>query len=384
MDVVRKYTNRIGRHNVTNETLIFRSDFHKCRKIIRAITARILLIAHAIFAIWLVTRVNPNYFGFYAACGIIFFIETVTILYYRYGCEWERVCTCFICYLGIVVPVLWLLRLDQISKSINKDLNNGTVKDNSTVELYTQDDSKSEYLNDLLSIPAATRKSIVKKVFENAASYVEQSMMFFIIICRWLLPRGRIDRNTISQLLIMYSATSADILDFSDIINQEPIQNSSFAKYIVLGVWSWSLIQFIVVITTSFVFRKRQGQHDAGNKASVEKSENRSEKLSILMIFFMQDGPFLATRIYVVFWLRAFDDQIIFFSLKNVLTIILAMYRLLVLNGCVSKEGNDLLRKSEIARSLESLDDIDAAEVAYHSKKFNKKNKKQKAKESRY
>lgn len=225
---------------------------------------------------------------------------------------------------------------------------------------------------------------IGKALRENRASYLEQAMMFLIIICRWLLPRGRINRNTISQLLIMYSAISADILDFSEIMDQDQIKQDDTFKYVVLGVWTWSLVQFIVVITTAFHFRKRQDP-TSGNDKAFKDSEDASEKLSILMIFFMQDGPFLVTRIYAIFWLGAFDYQIIFFSLKNLLTIILGLYRLLVLYGCVTKEGNDLLRKSEIARSMESLDELDSVSTVNECKKPKKKGKKKKkSKESQY
>ena len=62
-------------------------------------------------------------------------------------------------------------------------------------------------------------------------------MMILIIICRWLLPRGRIDRNSLSQLLIMYSAISADMLDFTDMITIPSVMENGSLKYIILIVW---------------------------------------------------------------------------------------------------------------------------------------------------
>lgn len=201
-------------------------------------------------------------------------------------------------------------------------------------------------------------------------------MMFLIIICRWTLPRGRIDRNSLSQLLIMYSAISADILDFSEIFNKDKIKHSGFFKYALLGVWSWSLVQFILVITTSFTFRRQQRQSGSSG------SQDRSEIFSILMVFFMQDGPFLVARCYAILQLHIFEYLIIFFSLKNILTLVLGLYRLLVLCNCISREGNDLLRKSEIARSMESLDDFDTASIV--PKKKGKKNKSKDKDKTRY
>lgn len=215
-------------------------------------------------------------------------------------------------------------------------------------------------------------------------SLMEQLMMFLVILCRWFLPRGRIDRNSLSQLLIMYSAISADILDFSEIFNQEKIKTSGSFKYVVLGVWSWSLVQFTIVITTSFHFRRHQ-QHQQRESTvqqiAAETKEDRSEILSIMLALFMQDGPFLLVRCYSIKVLHVIDYLIIFFSLKNFLTLILGLYRLLVLCGCIGKEGDDLLRKSEIARSMEILDDIDLDTVAVLSQKKGKQKRKHKIKE---
>ena len=191
-------------------------------------------------------------------------------------------------------------------------------------------------------------------------------MMFLVILCRWLLPRGRIDRNSLSQLLIMYSAISADILDFSEIFNKDQIKHSGSFRYVVLAVWSWSLVQFVVVITTSFAIKR----HD---RNVMSRSGDRSEILSVMMVIFMQDGPFLGVRCYAIFNVGIFEYLIIFFSLKNVLTLILGFYRLLVLCDCISVEGNDLLRKSEIARSMDSLDDLEMQED--FSRKKGKKSK---------
>lgn len=79
----------------------------------------------------------------------------------------------------------------------------------------------------------------LKSLFEGEelTSLLEQGMMILLILCRWLLPRGRIDRHSLSQLLIMYSAISADILDFSDVIGNSRVLAHKSLTYIVLTVW---------------------------------------------------------------------------------------------------------------------------------------------------
>ena len=124
--------------------------------------------------------------------------------------------------------------------------------------------------------------------------------------------------------------------------------------FIGLGVWSWSMVQFMLVVTTAFNFRRKPSLQD--NSAVNEDSWDKSEAVSILMVFFMQDGPFLIVRLYAILYIRMTDYYtIFFFSLKNMLTLILGLYRLMVLWHCVSREGNDLLSMEEIAKSKESL-----------------------------
>lgn len=131
---------------------------------------------------------------------------------------------------------------------------------------------------------------------------------------------------------------------------------------------SLSLVQFIVVITTAFTFRRSQRRQHRNENSETTDADDKSEILSILMVFFLQDGPFLVTRCYALS-LHVTDYKIVFFTLKNFITLVFGLYRLLVLCGCIGIEGNDLLRKSEVARSMESLDDLSL----YDKKKSKKK-----------
>ncbi|KAH3727511.1 hypothetical protein DPMN_053450 [Dreissena polymorpha] len=243
-----------------------------------------------------------------------------------------------------MIPVLWLLRLNDMQTTLINSSNNISSSNNNTLSSLMGNTKFASLLSG-----------------QNLTSLLEQSMMILIIICRWMLPRGRIDRNSMSQLLIMYSAIGADILDFSDTFDRIEVARNKNLAIVVLAVWSWSLLQFTVVITTAFTFRRRRGRETepgGGGTHSANSREDISETLSIMMVLLMQDGPFLVTRGYMISK-GVFNYMIMFFSLKNALTLILGLYRLCVLYGCVTREGNDLLRKSEIARSLDSLDDID-------------------------
>lgn len=351
------------------DSLIFRSDFHKYRKVFRALFARLLLMAHCCFSVYLVAKIDTRYYGIYAPYLFFFLVETAAILYFRWGCEWKRVCTCFCVYLFTMIPVLWILRLHEIDQS--KTGGNATQVNQS---LPLQAGAKDNPIFDALVSDEKEASTFANYFKKAASSLLEQWMMILIILCRWFLPRGRIDRNSLTQLLIMYSGISADILDFSEIFDEKEITSSGGFRFVVLGVWSWSLMQFIPVITTSFHFRRHQTSSRQNNRDT--ETDDNSEVLSILMVLFMQDGPFLLIRIYSVFVLRVFDYLIVFFALKNFITVSLGCYRALILCGCCSKEGDDLLRKSEIARSMESLDAISFSSMQTSNSKKKNSNKK--------
>ena len=171
-------------------------------------------------------------------------------------------------------------------------------------------------------------------------------MMFVIIVVRWLLPRGLLDRNSLSLLLIMYCAIGADVLDFSKIFDKIPKDADSNYRYIVLGVWSLSLLQFILVLTSTFKDNKQTetvAHLDPDTQRFFEDTENELELVSLLMSILLQDGPFVVIRFYTIFSVGVNDYLIIFFALKNIMTLILGLFRILVLCGFIAKDGNDIL-----------------------------------------
>ena len=68
-----------------------------------------------------------------------------------------------------------------------------------------------------------------------------------------MLPRGGISREQLSQLLLVFIGTGADILEFvSETIEEgDPSQCSAILHYMIWTVWAWSLMQFNFVLTAS-------------------------------------------------------------------------------------------------------------------------------------
>lgn len=83
----------------------------------------------------------------------------------------------------------------------------------------------------------------------------EQALVLILVIGRWLLPNGEITRDQLSQLLLIYIGTGADIMEFTGIIKEDAIrttntqmlQNKRFVNAVFL-FWSVSLFQFSLTI----------------------------------------------------------------------------------------------------------------------------------------
>ena len=74
------------------ERPVFRSTFHKYRKIFRAIFARTILSAHSALAIYHTVQVKEGerYYWLFSWMLPMTVLETGVILYFRQGCEWKK------------------------------------------------------------------------------------------------------------------------------------------------------------------------------------------------------------------------------------------------------------------------------------------------------
>ena len=110
---------------------------------------------------------------------------------------------------------------------------------------------------------------------------IEQCLMLFLIIGRWMLP-SEMSRDELAQLLLCYIGVAADIIEFFDSFKvtnrileicptyfeskqlqenllfddndtfQDPkVNTNKFLCLVVLSIWSWSLLQFTFIISAS-------------------------------------------------------------------------------------------------------------------------------------
>ncbi|GLD51941.1 transmembrane protein 26, partial [Lates japonicus] len=74
---------------------------------------------------------------------------------------------------------------------------------------------------------------------------LHQVLLILLIVGKWLLPLGGgVTRDELSQLLLIFVGTAADILEFTSETLSDVKENSPELVYIILAVWTWSMLQF--------------------------------------------------------------------------------------------------------------------------------------------
>ena len=52
---------------------------------------------------------------------------------------------------------------------------------------------------------------------------LEQFLLLMLIVGRWMLPKGSLSHDQLSQLLLVYVGTAADIVEFYEAFNEEAV-----------------------------------------------------------------------------------------------------------------------------------------------------------------
>lgn len=102
---------------------------------------------------------------------------------------------------------------------------------------------------------------IKKNDIKTWITLIEQFLMLILIVGRWMLPKGDLTRDQLSQLLLVYIGTAADIIEFFESYKVGDTVNETILVYLTLGIWSWSLMQFTIVLSATRARRSRGGSH---------------------------------------------------------------------------------------------------------------------------
>ncbi|KAE9414039.1 hypothetical protein Angca_002629, partial [Angiostrongylus cantonensis] len=167
---------------------------------------------------------------------------------------------------------------------------------------------------------------------------LEQLLLVVLIIGRWLLPKGDISREQLSQILLAYLAISSDIVEFFDVFKEKPVYNNINVQRIVLAAWTLSLLQFPFVLTVSRARKMRVAITKTYEELMLPRRPQTFWEIfhdvdlwAIVLANSLQDIPFLLVRLYLMLQYGLITYTMIFFTCKNALIIALQTYRAFVL-----------------------------------------------------
>uniref|UniRef100_A0A8C0BUF3 Transmembrane protein 26 n=1 Tax=Buteo japonicus TaxID=224669 RepID=A0A8C0BUF3_9AVES len=171
------------------------------------------------------------------------------------------------------------------------------------------------------------------KVFVNHLSTIcetvwtlalHQTFLLLLVVGRWLLPIGvEITRDQLSQLLLMFVGTAADILEFaSETLDIEDVRKNHALINAILAVWTWSMLQFPLDLAVLQLKLRIP---------SLLLCRYSAELWNIGVSLFIQDGPFFIVRSILMGHFRIFNQMLVFFTAKNILVVTLQLYRLAVI-----------------------------------------------------
>lgn len=162
------------------------------------------------------------------------------------------------------------------------------------------------------------------------AIIMQESMVYLIVFCRWLLPRGHVSRAYLADLLLEFLAIASDIMELLAVFELKRVFANFDLVIVIMAVWSASFIQFIPLLVHKR--RCRNIRNPRIGCISRWFGNKFVEFVVTLMSIFLQDLPFLVVRLYVIFKVQVITYSLIFFVLKNIVSLMLLFYRLFIIS----------------------------------------------------
>ncbi|XP_039994438.1 transmembrane protein 26-like isoform X3 [Xiphias gladius] len=263
-----------------------------------AIITRALFILVSLAGVGRVTWVKNDHYWFLTILFLPLVFELIITLKRRKGEDYKWFSPPIFLFLISIIPSIWILELH-----------------------HRQNKARD---------PQNFKQVLSTVCSNNWILALHQIALILLIVGKWLLPLGGgVTRDELSQLLLIFVGTAADILEFTSETLSDVKENSSQLVYIILAVWTWSMLQFplhLAVVTSGPSSEGEQGVREASLFTKHSK-----DIWSIMETLFIQDGPFLVVRLTVMTYFDVFHQMLVFFAIKNFLVVILNLYRMAVI-----------------------------------------------------
>ncbi|XP_061692562.1 transmembrane protein 26-like [Syngnathoides biaculeatus] len=292
-----------------------------------AIVTRALFLFVSLAGVWRVTWVKgDNIFWLLTLLFVPLLLEMIVTLKKRKGQDYKWFSPPIFLFLISIIPSIWILELhyqqDKASDPQCKKLDSWeNVKQ--VITLNETTGTNLTYQNYLENINQALCSN-------EWILALHQILLILLIVGKWLLPLGGgVTRDELSQLLLIFVGTAADILEFTSETLSDVKENSPQLVYIILAVWTWSMLQFPLHLAV--VNSKSDPVADQDVREVSLLTKHSTDIWGIVEALFIQDGPFLMVRLTVMTYFDVFHQMLVFFAIKNFLVVILNVYRLAVI-----------------------------------------------------
>ncbi|KAI5103066.1 transmembrane protein 26, partial [Silurus meridionalis] len=296
-------------------------------RFICAVVTRALFILISLIGVWRVAWVKDN--RHYWLLTILFLpllVEMILTLRRRQGqdCKWFS--PAILLFLVSIIPSIWILELHHQQNKLMEAKCNRLDSSESIKELFNKQFNSSNGTN-AFEIIQNSQKILSSVCLNDWILALHQILLVLLIVGKWLMPNeGGLTRDELSQLLLIFVGTAADILEFTSETLSDVKDKSPVLVYIILGVWTWSMLQFPHNLT---VLGSKTEEYETPAAALI--SQHRTDLWSAIEALLIQDGPFLVVRLTVMFHFEILHQMLVFFAIKNLLVVALNIYRLWVI-----------------------------------------------------
>ncbi|KAM9364978.1 transmembrane protein 26-like [Pholidichthys leucotaenia] len=294
-------------------------------KFISAIITRALFILLSLIGVWRVTFVkNDRIYWLLTFLFLPLVAEMIITLWRRKGRDYKWFSPPIFLFLIGIVPSIWLLELHyQQDKALDPKCKNLDSLEN-VRKLITLNETQG-------NVTENNYFTVLSSVCHNDwILALHQILLILLIVGKWLLPLGDgFTRDELSQLLLIFVGTAADILEFVNETLSDVSRNSSEPVYIILAVWTWSMLQFPLHLSVVNSKAKTGTNEDTQEVSLLTK--HSTDIWNVVGALFIHDGPFLVVRLTIMTHFYVFHQMLAFFTIKNFLVVILNLYRLAVI-----------------------------------------------------
>ncbi|XP_067858706.1 transmembrane protein 26-like [Heptranchias perlo] len=289
-----------------------------------AVVPRLVFMFHTVLAVWRVTLVkNDRMYWLLLLLILLICIEMIVTLTIQKGTDYKGFSPALFFYLINIIPPVWILEIYQLDKRI---CSNECIPMNYSLKCTLEDQATERSKN------SNNSNNMVTNLWYTTPDWTlgfHQTLLILLIIGKWILPLGvGINRDQLSQLLLMFVGIAADILEFkSETLSEKRVRCHPELVYAILAIWTWSMLQFPLDLT---VQQNTGGQGDTpARKTQLYKYS--ADLWNITISILIQDGPFFIFRLFLAFNYKIIHQMLLFFTIKNTLVLTLQIYRLVVI-----------------------------------------------------